>query len=133
MKTTNWSTPIANGISITQRDIREIQLAKSAIAAGIDTLINNMEIGYDDIDTVYIAGGFGSYMDVTSAVNIGLIPSELQDKCVTIGNSAGTGAIKMLLSQVELSDAKKITDHVEYIELSMDMTFNNLFIENMTF
>ncbi len=121
--------PIANGISITQKDIREIQLAKSAIAAGIDTLISYMEIGYDDIDTVYIAGGFGSYMDVKSAVNIGLIPSELQNKCVTIGNSAGTGAIKMLLSQTELDSSKDITDHVEYIELSMDMTFNNLFIE----
>lgn len=125
--------PITEEIYISQKDIREIQLAKSAVAAGIEVLIQKANIRKSDIDKVYLAGGFGSYLDVDSAARIGLIPKKLSKKCISAGNTAGMGSIKLLLDDKLLKSLNKLTKEVNYIELSLDAAFNELFIDNMIF
>ena len=110
-------------IIITGKDIREIQLAKAAIAAGINILIKKRGIALSDIQTVYLAGGFGSFIDKLSAVKIGLLPSELIGKIRVLGNAAGTGAIMALLSREKYKECDIIKNKVEYIELSGSAEF----------
>jgi len=124
---------ITEDIYISQKDIREIQLAKSAIAAGAEVLIRAAGIGFDAIENVYLAGGFGSYLNIKSAVKIGLINNALEAKCLSAGNTAGMGSIKSLLSDNVLESLAALTEKVEYIELSLNKDFNDLFIENMLF
>ena len=124
---------ITDEIYIFQKDIREIQLAKSAVAAGVEVLIQKANVKYKDIDRVYLAGGFGTYLNVKSAVKIGLINKKLRKKCKSIGNSSGMGSVKALLSDKALKSLSKIAGKVEYIELSLDKSFNDLFVDNMMF
>ena len=121
---------IAENISFAPRDIREVQLAKAAVAAGIHTMCSVAGVNIDDIDECIIAGGFGSFMDSESACNIGLIPKELKNKITIAGNSAGSGAAISLLTG---SDCGNIVDKVKYIELSAMPEFNEKFTDNMFF
>jgi uncharacterized 2Fe-2S/4Fe-4S cluster protein (DUF4445 family) len=118
---------------ITQKDIRELQNAKAAIAAGVSTLIKRAGASLGDIRKVYLAGGFGNYINVDSAVRIGLIPAVLRDKVESIGNAAGEGAIAGLLSREMISQAVEISNSIEYIELSSSAEFVDEYINNMTF
>ncbi len=120
-------------IYFTQKDIRELQLAKAAIAAGIKTLLDEMEISAQQIGHLYLAGGFGNYIDLHHAVGIGLLPKELEDKTIPIGNAAGTGAKMALLSQTCLARTETIRQKCRYIELSANPSFNSLFIEEINF
>lgn len=120
-------------IVITQKDIREIQLAKAAIAAGIKVLINKMEKEVGEIDKLYLAGGFGSYIDKGNASRIGLIPTELQHRIIAIGNSAGTGAMLSLLSLEHFKRTSIIKDMAEYVELSSTLEFQNEYVDSMYF
>lgn len=125
---------IINGdIAITQKDIRELQNAKAAIAAGIKVLVKQSGIGFDDIKKVYLAGGFGTYINIDSALRIGLIPSELEGKIQSVGNAAGQGAIEGLLSLDCLEQADSISKKIKYIELSSSKNFNDLYIDSMMF
>lgn len=120
-------------IVLSQKDVREIQLAKASIAAGIMTLLRKSGRGVEDIDIVYIAGGFGSFTNKENAVKIGLIPSELLDKVKVIGNAAGTGAVLSLISENCLAECDRISSQAEYIELSSSPEFQEEYIENMYF
>ena len=120
-------------IVITQKDIREIQLAKAAIAAGIKVLINKMGKGIEEIANLYLAGGFGSYIDKRNACRIGLIPAELQHRIIAIGNSAGTGAMLSLLSLEQYKRTSIIKDMAEYVELSSTIEFQNEYVDSMYF
>lgn len=113
-------TETAHGrpILITQHDIRELQLAKGAIAAGIQVLMEQLGIGFEDIGEVLLAGAFGNYIDPHSATAVGLLPPLLEAKVRPIGNVAGAGAKAALLSRREYRRAAQIADFVEYIELS---------------
>ncbi len=127
------STGNQKDIAITQKDIRELQNAKAAIAAGIKVLAKRADISLNDIEKVYLAGGFGTYINVDSALNIGLIPSELAGRVETIGNAAGTGAIEVLLSKESLRKAEEIKKRIKYVELSACKEFNDYFIDSMMF
>ena len=120
----------ANDIYISGADVRELQLAKGAISAGILTL---MEITNRDIDKVIIAGGFGSFMNPKNACKIGLIPSQFRDIITSVGNTAGAGAALYLLSGDIRNRIDKVTHGAEYIELSGNMIFMDKFIEQMYF
>ncbi|MFW6389619.1 MAG: ASKHA domain-containing protein [Halanaerobiales bacterium] len=122
-----------NNIVLTQKDIREVQLAKGAIQAGIEILLNEKNIKYEEIDNVYLAGGFGNYIDPHSACSINLIPEELKDKVKQIGNGAGTGAKMYLIDKAVKTFAKKLKNRVEYIELSKSQDFQTKFMETMEF
>lgn len=120
-------------IAVTQKDIREIQNAKAAIAAGIKTLVKRAGINMNDVSRVYLAGGFGSYINKDSALAIGLIPSELKGKIQSIGNSAGAGAIEGLLSEKMLKETEKIKSMIKYVELSASPEFVEEYVECMMF
>ncbi len=122
-----------NDIYITQRDIREIQLAKGAIAAGIRILMNEFGVSYEEIDKVYLAGGFGNYIDYDHAVEIGLIPLELREKILPIGNGALTGAKMVLTNKDCLRKTEELKRIIQYIELSSRADFQNLFVDYMEF
>lgn len=124
---------ISGDIAITQKDVRELQNAKGAIAAGINVLVKQLGIGFSDIKNVYLAGGFGTYINIDSALKIGLIPSELRGKIQSVGNAAGQGAIEGLLSLKCLSDAEIIRKKIKYIELSSSKDFNDYYIDCMMF
>jgi len=127
-------TAINNDILITQKDVRELQNAKAAIAAGIKILIKQAGINPSDIKKVYLAGGFGNYININSAFKIGLLPSELAfEKVVSIGNAAGAGAIQGLLSKHNLSEAELIKNKVKYIELSALADFVDEYVNCMFF
>ena len=120
-------------VYLTGTDIREIQLAKSAVSAGIMTLLQHRNIDLTQVDSVLLAGGFGSKIDPDSACDIGLIPAELRGKIRALGNTAGNGAVMMLLSAEALTDAEEISKASEYLELSCNPFFMEEFVERMMF
>jgi uncharacterized 2Fe-2S/4Fe-4S cluster protein (DUF4445 family) len=123
----------SNVISFTQKDFRQIQLAKAAIAAGIHTLIKNYGCDIKDIATVYIAGGFGYHIDIDNAIAIGLIPSEFKDKIKVVGNSALGGAKQYLLDDYSANVLKKILTITNEVHLANDADFSECYINNMYF
>lgn len=120
-------------IYITQKDIRELQNAKAAIAAGINILISETGSDVCDIKNVYLSGGFGSFIDIDSAVTIGLLPGELSERTRPVGNAAGAGAITALLSETKLAEIIEIADRIKYLELSARPDFTYHYAENMFF
>ncbi len=117
----------------TQKDVREVQLAKGAMAAGIRMMCRRLGVQTADIQDVMIAGAFGSYMSPVSACGIGLIPPELEDEVVAIGNAAGQGARLCALSIDEYRRAAKMTANIEYLELAADPAFQDVFVEELEF
>lgn len=124
---------LTESVMITQRDVREVQLAKAAIAAGIQTLIAQRGCAIGDIGALYIAGGFGNYIDRERAARIGLLPRELLTRMKPVGNAAGAGAKRMLMSRSELDRASDIARNMEYLELSARTDFQDLFVDGMCF
>ncbi len=121
-------------IVLTQRDVREVQLAKGAILSGIQILKEELGIDDDDIHEVLLAGAFGNYIDRQSARIIGLLPSQIPlERIKSIGNAAGVGAKIALLSKKERERAEQVTQDVEYIELCGHANFQNVFMESMFF
>lgn len=122
-----------HAIFVTDSDVRKLQLAKAAVAAGIKTLLSEAGLREADVDTVYLAGGFGNYIDKNSAAAIGLIPDALVQKLVPVGNSAGMGAVASLLSEKTRERLDMIRDKCSYLELSNSRVFNDYYIECMSF
>jgi len=122
-----------NDIYLTPQDIREIQLAKSAIASGINILVQRAGLSLDQIDALYLAGGFGNYIRKESAVAIGLIPYELSGKVIPVGNTSGTGAMLSVRSVGFDESVSEILTRMEFIELADDDDFVMQFAMNMEF
>lgn len=124
---------IAPGVYITQEDIRKLQLAKGAIAAGIDILFKEYGCKPCDLDILTFAGGFGNYIDKASAAAIGLFPPELLDRAEEVGNAAGNGAVSAALSQEAWESALDISGKMRYIELASYPHFDEIYVEHMNF
>ena len=120
-------------ISFTQKDVRQVQLAKAAIHAGITILLEEAGITTDDIDSVMLAGAFGSYIRPESALQIGLLPSVERDQIIQVGNAAGEGAKALLLSSEARKVANDFVSKVKYIELASHNDFQSIFIESTNF
>jgi len=120
-------------VSITQQDIREVQLAKGAILAGIQTLMKTLEIEKEQIDSIMIAGAFGNYIQKENALCMGLFPDIPLEKIISIGNAAGAGSSMALLSDKTRELASSIAINTEHIELSMNMDFQEFYIYAMNF
>ena len=120
-------------VSICQKDIREIQLAKSAVRAGLEILIKKAGLSYGDIEELYIAGGFGYNINYRSAVGIGLIPAELDGKIKTVGNSALGGIVAYLTDPGKKLELDAIINESNEFSLSEYDGFYDLFIEYMSF
>ncbi len=122
---------VADGVTFTAQDVRQVQLAKAAIAAGIDTLLTETKTNIDDVDVCYLAGGFGTYMNPKSACDIGLLPKALLDKTVPIGNAAGMGCVLWQISDDCRAQTADIVKKAKYFELSDSLVFSEAFIERM--
>jgi uncharacterized 2Fe-2S/4Fe-4S cluster protein (DUF4445 family) len=116
-------------ITITQRDVRELQLAKAAIRAGIQVLLEANNCSDQEIDQVIIAGAFGTYIDVQSAVDIGMLPFLPLNRFRQVGNAAGMGAKLALISLRKRAEAQAIASRVKYIELGSAPHFEQTFIQ----
>jgi uncharacterized 2Fe-2S/4Fe-4S cluster protein (DUF4445 family) len=117
----------------TQADVREIQLAKSAICAGIKILMQRYGVEADAIAHVYVAGGFGWKLNLKKALAIGLFPAELENQVTMIGNSCLRGLVKYLLTDSSNQNLISIIDNSKELSLSTDDQFNDLYIQNMYF
>jgi uncharacterized 2Fe-2S/4Fe-4S cluster protein (DUF4445 family) len=120
-------------VGITQKDIREIQLAKGAIAAGAQILLDVAGKKLDDIKSVYLAGAFGNYIDIENAVRISILPDVPRERIHPVGNSAGAGACLMLKDPSLWDTAADIIKRAEHIELASHKDFQEIFIGNMSF
>ena len=122
-----------SGICLTQRDIRNIQLAKASIAAGANVLMKASGIGPGDLDELCMSGGFGSAIDPAGAAGIGLIPSEATKRTVASGNTALSGASQLLFSISLRKKAETVASMAEEISLSSSAEFMEEYVERMAF
>jgi uncharacterized 2Fe-2S/4Fe-4S cluster protein (DUF4445 family) len=120
-------------VVITQQDVNEIQLAKGAIWTGLETLIEATETKLEDVREVIVAGAFGSYLNLESAIGIGLLPRLPNTTYSQVGNAAGVGAKMALLSHKERARAQRIAQRTGYIELTTQPGFNRRFALSMLF
>ena len=123
----------SSGVVVTQGDIRKIQLAKAAVCAGIDTLLHACNTTAEQIDTLYLAGGFGSFINQQSAADMGLIPKAFANRVKVIGNAAGSGAAMCLLSAAQRTKSEEIAAMAEDIALSGSSYFTDRYIDRMMF
>ncbi len=119
---------LTSGVYLTQQDIREFQLAKAAIATGIQILMNQLEISYNEIDKVFIAGGFGNFLNIKNVIRTGLIECD-EDKIIKLGNTALIGA-KMFLFENE-NFTRNILNKTTHVNLEGDSKFQDIYIEKM--
>ncbi len=124
---------VTQAIYLSQRDVRELQFAKAAIATGWRLLIEELGVTTSDVQQVLLAGSFGSYLSPASAVRIGLVPKVPLLRIVSAGNVAGEGAKMALLSVREREGARTLLEEVRYVELSDRPDFNDLFVEQLAF
>jgi uncharacterized 2Fe-2S/4Fe-4S cluster protein (DUF4445 family) len=120
-------------ILLKQADIREVQLAKSAISSGVNILLKQSGLKFDQLDTLFLAGGFGNYINTASAVRIGLIPSQLKDRIIPLGNTSGTGALAALKSVRFDEVMQAVISKSILVELASDEDFAMEFAMNMMF
>ena len=120
----------APGVTLTQKDVRQYQLAKSAVCSAAQTLMQKRGVSYGDIDAVYISGGFSEKINVANAVKTGLLPMALMEKCIPAGNSSLLGTVKYAC---ENNDLSVFLARAAYADLAADPVFSARFIENMTF
>jgi len=120
-------------VSLTQQDVRELQLASGAIRAGIDTLLKKAGIPASDLDAIHLAGGFGTYIRPANAMRIGLLPDIPHDRIRFIGNASLTGAKRALLSRHELRRAQAIREKTLHVELATEPGFPDCFMDAMMF
>lgn len=120
-------------ITLSQQDIREIQMAKSAIRAGIESLIERSGISRQRVHQVFLAGGFGYYLDPQKAAVIGLLPADLAERTTAVGNTSLKGAIGLLTGAVTLEELQAIAAGAEEIVLGNDEAFQRLYIDYLNF
>jgi uncharacterized 2Fe-2S/4Fe-4S cluster protein (DUF4445 family) len=121
------------GVYLTQRDIREVQLAKGAIAAGFQLLLKELSITEADVERVYIAGAFGNYMDPISAGVLGLLPRSLIDRVIPVGNAAGEGARIALVNAQERVQSDVLARKIDFVELAASAEFQDCFVDQLDF
>lgn len=121
---------IAEGVLLSQGDVRNFQLAKSAVFSAVETLLNIKGITHTDVEKVFISGGFSSKINIENAVKTGIISKKFKDKCVPINNSSLLGTVKYACGE---NKVKSFLGCSEYIDLSSTADFSDLFIKNMMF
>lgn len=124
---------LSEKVCVTQEDVRNLQLAKAAIAAGIEILLKEKAFGYKDVTGVWLAGGFGSFLNTESAAKIGLIPKELLPVTEAVGNAAGEGAVFAAISKKAREHFLEIQGKMHYLELSMHPAFSDLYMDCIPF
>jgi Uncharacterized metal-binding protein len=118
-------------VTLSQKDIGELQLAKGAVCAGIRTLVEMAGIRVSELDSVILSGTFATYLKAQNILDIGLVPDISPDRIKTVGNAAHVGAIRALLDQHELAKASELYRKISHIELGGSTTFSNYFMDSM--
>lgn len=124
---------LAEKVKFTQNDIRELQMAKAAIRAGVDILVKKAGITFDEVDNCYLAGGFGTKIDIKKAAGIGLIPKELEMKTIPAGNTVLAGTKEVLLSRISKEELEKIQTMADVINLAEENDFEEMYLSYMDF
>ena len=124
---------LCENVTLTQKDVREVQLAKAAIRAGIELLCERLGTDVSDIRKVYLAGAFGNYMDPRSACRIGMIPPVLLDRIQPIGNAAGEGAKLCALRRDCFEYSSKLAKETEFLELASLPQFQDCYVDALEF
>lgn len=125
--------PLTQGVWLTQEDIRQVQLAKGAIAAGIWLMAEYLSLSPDRLTKVYLAGAFGTYMRPESACRIGLLPGIPVEKITATGNSAGAGAVMLACLPGLLDHTDRLVDKIDFLELASQPGFMRRFADEMRF
>lgn len=121
--------PIVGNIHMSQKDIREIQLAAAAIKAGVKMMLREYNMDQDELNGIFIAGAFGSLLNIKNAMSIGLVPRIAEDKITFIGNSSLAGARALLLSRQAKENIKSLVERIQFVSLASDPNFQHFFIE----
>jgi len=126
---------IADGVHITESDIRQVQTAKAAISAGTTVLLEKAGVMQEDVDDLYIAGSFGGGIDVHAAAHIGLLPADAvrDDNIHSVGNTSAKGAAMFLFSKKFRENLDDVMANCAYIELSSDPSFTDAYVNGMLF
>lgn len=125
----NSTAPV---VAVTQRDIRELQLAKGAIRAGAEILLQELGVGADELQSIILAGAFGTYLDARAATAIGLLPLSKGAELASVGNAAGEGAVLALTSKKAYFEALDLADKIEHVNLGSHERFQDIFAEAMS-
>jgi uncharacterized 2Fe-2S/4Fe-4S cluster protein (DUF4445 family) len=120
-------------VVLTQKDIRELQLAKAAIAAGIKMLLQKLAIEASDIQKLLLAGAFGNYINKTSALRIGLLPNLPLERIHFVGNAAGSGARMILINTQARELAGRLARKIRYVEIAHEPAFADIYTDSMFF
>ena len=120
-------------VFLSQKDVREVQLAKAAIRAGIELMCVKLGVAPEDIQKVYLAGAFGNYMDPAAACAIGMIPKVLQARIEPIGNAAGAGSKLCAMRRAEYAYSAKLAKETEFLELASMPEFNDCYVDCLLF
>lgn len=123
---------LQDGVLLTQKDVREVQLAKAAIRAGIELMAQTLGRAVTDIDTVLLAGAFGSFLRPESACAIGMLPPELLNKVRPIGNAAGEGAKRCAVSQAAYRHSQKLAGDTGFLELASLPSFQDCYVDMLS-
>jgi uncharacterized 2Fe-2S/4Fe-4S cluster protein (DUF4445 family) len=122
-----------DSVALSQGDIRQLQLAKSAFRTGVEYLLDEMEMDAADVERVYVGGGFGSHLRAASLIDLGVLPVALRDRVETVGNIAGMGAQIALGPESVLDRARRIARSVEGLALERWPKFSDRFAEYLSF
>ena len=125
--------PLAEGIVFTAKDVRELQLAKSAVRAGMEVLLRSFGAGWSEIGRLFIAGGFGQKINMEKAVGIGLLPEELQGRMEPVGNSSLAGAVMAARDPAVIDRMVRAAQMAQEIPLAESPLFSDLYMEHMFF
>ena len=120
-------------IVFTQHDVRSLQLAKGAIHSGWELLMDSLEVPLEELDTVFIAGAFGNYLDLAAAQYLGLFPPVETDRVAFVGNAAGVGAQMALIDVRARTRMAKVRDRIEFLDLATDKRFLEVFSGRLGF
>ena len=124
---------LAQGVLVTQKDVRQVQLAKGAILSGFRSLLKQANISVEDLDEVIIAGQFGSHLSAQALAGAGIIPREAESKVRYVGNTSKTGAYMALLSGKVRKEMEELAEDIDYFELAESEGYETLFMECMRF
>ncbi len=120
-------------VAITRKDVNEIQLAKGAIRSGVEILLQEAGLTNEQIDEFIVAGAFGTYLDLGSAVRVGMFPPLPKERFQQVGNAAGAGARQMLISKERRKIAARLAHESEYVELTIHPDFRDVFVRELMF
>lgn len=120
-------------ISVSQKDIRQLQLAKGAILAAVRTLLHQAGVGMDRIDHVYVAGQFGEHLSEELFTETGILPMQAKGKISYLGNTSKQGALRVLMDPEQMKEYEKLAEEIVYVELAQTDEYMKLFMESMNF